>query len=191
VAIVVMVLFPVGAWALSFTNVAITDPGGVNQAKVTSTGQLQTHPNGPLTVNFAPGSQQYHYQTHAEENAGSCQNVTPAVPAGKALVVTSIVVDVAVVTAPPVRMYTWIGTEAAPCSVHTAVDISQGSSAGSGAESKTIAFPSGLFVKAGHTVSMQLQGTNAQTYVSVHGYVVSSGTCQAAAVGFTDPIGCY
>ena len=37
----VMLLLPVSAWAtVSFTNVAITDPGGVNRAKVDSTGAL-------------------------------------------------------------------------------------------------------------------------------------------------------
>jgi hypothetical protein len=37
----VLLLLPAGAWAaVSFTNVAITDPGGVNRAKVDSTGAL-------------------------------------------------------------------------------------------------------------------------------------------------------
>ena len=46
------VLFPVGAWAaVSFTNVAITDPGGVNRAKVDATGKLAVGDgSGSLTV---------------------------------------------------------------------------------------------------------------------------------------------
>jgi hypothetical protein len=36
VTFAVLLLFPVGAWALSFSNVGITDPGGVHQAKVNS-----------------------------------------------------------------------------------------------------------------------------------------------------------
>jgi hypothetical protein len=49
--VAVVVLFPVGAWALSFSNVAITDPGGVNQAKVDATGKLAVGDGtGPLSV---------------------------------------------------------------------------------------------------------------------------------------------
>ncbi len=51
VTFAILMLFPVGAWALSFTNVAITDPGGVNRAKVDSTGALKIGDGtGPLTV---------------------------------------------------------------------------------------------------------------------------------------------
>jgi hypothetical protein len=48
----VTVLFPFGAWAaVSFTNVAITDPGGVNQAKVDANGRLSVGDGkGALTV---------------------------------------------------------------------------------------------------------------------------------------------
>jgi hypothetical protein len=41
VTFAILLLFPVGAWALSFSNVAITDPGGTNQAKVTNAGRLK------------------------------------------------------------------------------------------------------------------------------------------------------
>jgi hypothetical protein len=46
------ILLPVGAWAtVSFSNVAITDPGGVNRAKVDATGKLAVGDgSGPLTV---------------------------------------------------------------------------------------------------------------------------------------------
>jgi hypothetical protein len=49
--VAVVALFPVGAWALAFSNVAITDPGGVNQAKVDATGKLAVGDGtGPLSV---------------------------------------------------------------------------------------------------------------------------------------------
>ncbi len=46
------ILLPVGAWAsVSFSNVAITDPGGVNRATVDATGKLAVGDgSGPLTV---------------------------------------------------------------------------------------------------------------------------------------------
>ncbi len=49
--ITIAIAFPVGAWAVSFTNVAITDPGGVNRAKVDTTGKLAVGDgSGSLTV---------------------------------------------------------------------------------------------------------------------------------------------
>jgi hypothetical protein len=51
VTFAVLVMFPVGAWAVSFSNVAITDPGGVHQAKVDATGHLYVGDGaGQLTV---------------------------------------------------------------------------------------------------------------------------------------------
>jgi hypothetical protein len=49
----VLLLLPVGAWAVSFTNVAITDPGGVNQAKVDSGKNLHAAVADPAGVNVA------------------------------------------------------------------------------------------------------------------------------------------
>jgi hypothetical protein len=58
--IVAAVMFPAGAWAaVSFSNVAITDPGGVNRAKVDTTGKLAVGDgSGPLTVDGTVGSRQ-------------------------------------------------------------------------------------------------------------------------------------
>jgi hypothetical protein len=47
-----VLLFPIGAWALSFSNVAITDPGGVNQAKVNGSGQLSAAVTGKVTAAY-------------------------------------------------------------------------------------------------------------------------------------------
>jgi hypothetical protein len=49
----VLLLFPLGAWAVSFTNVAITDPGGVNRAKVDTGKNLHTAVADPGGVNVA------------------------------------------------------------------------------------------------------------------------------------------
>jgi len=53
VTFAVLLLFPIGAWALTFSNVAITDPGGVNQAKVDSGKNLHTAIADPGGVNVA------------------------------------------------------------------------------------------------------------------------------------------
>jgi hypothetical protein len=42
VTFAVLLMFPIGAWALTFSNVAITDPGGVNQARVDTGHNLHT-----------------------------------------------------------------------------------------------------------------------------------------------------
>jgi hypothetical protein len=79
--IIGVVALPASAWALSFTNVAITDPAGVNRAKVSTGGALSTSgtatPATPANLVRTDGS-----------SAGSCSFVY-AVPAGKALVLTS------------------------------------------------------------------------------------------------------
>jgi hypothetical protein len=49
----VLLLLPVGAWAVSFSNVAITDPGGVNQAKVDGGKNLHAAVADPAGVNVA------------------------------------------------------------------------------------------------------------------------------------------
>jgi hypothetical protein len=56
--IAAVVLLPVGAWAaVSFTNVSITDPGGVNRAKVDTTGKLAVGDGvGPLTIDGSVGA---------------------------------------------------------------------------------------------------------------------------------------
>lgn len=55
--VIAAIAFPVGAWAVSLTNVSITDPGGVNHAKVDSTGRLDVGDgSGPLTVDGAVSS---------------------------------------------------------------------------------------------------------------------------------------
>jgi hypothetical protein len=55
--IAAVMLVPVGAWAVTFTNVSITDPGGVNRAKVDATGKLAVGDGvGPLTVDGAVGA---------------------------------------------------------------------------------------------------------------------------------------
>src|SRR5689334_7825874 len=100
VAALLAIAFPVGAWAVSGSNVFVTDATSGVHAKVTSTGQLQTHPNGPLTVNgsvtagYAAGSLLHspsvggNYSVQADScGSGTCQTLFKP-PAGKAAVVT-------------------------------------------------------------------------------------------------------
>jgi hypothetical protein len=97
----VLLLFPVGAWALSFSNVAITDPGGVNQAKVNASGQLSAAVKGSVTAKVAFPTTAIVHSDDGFGNpvvypndcgSGFCVKLI-APPVGEALVVTSIHVN--------------------------------------------------------------------------------------------------
>jgi hypothetical protein len=192
VTFALLLLFPIGAWAVSFSNVAITDPGGVNRAKVDSLGSLQTKVSGAVTTQATPPSREYNVTMPAlQSNPLMCSNVTAAVPAGNALVVTSLTVAVnSGVTTPPFDTWVEAGTASTPCSVTAGKFIAYAVSNDKIA-TINIPMPSGVTFKAGHTVSIgvhALGAGSAQADVTVHGYLVASGQCQAAAGG---PIGCY
>jgi hypothetical protein len=192
VAIAVMMLFPVGAWALSFTNVAIIDPGGVNRAKVTSTGQLETHPNGPLTVTGAvtatqtPPNASYTDTWAGFETSGICSQVSAPVPAGKALVVTSITVYVESVTAGAAVVSLSAATPGTPCT--SRLDAEHIGKLAIG-ESKVVPFTSGFPVKPGRVIGLTIGSTSgdAVAVVTTHGYLVSSTLCTVTG----PPSGCH
>ena len=180
-----MVLFPIGAWALSFTNVAIIDPGGVNRAKVNAAGQLSTSAavTGSVTATATAPSASYTNTTLVAESA--CSSVTPTVPAGKALVVTSITVSIAAVTTGPVFVDALSATPGPPCGAVDAVDQVYISAKG---ESGVMSIPSGFPVKPGHVVGLSMFSTSgdAAAVVAVHGYLVSSTLCTVTG----PPTGC-
>jgi hypothetical protein len=77
--IVGIVMIPATAWAVSFTNVAITDPGGVNRAKVSAGGSLQI---GGTATEANPAT---FFRVFAGVSDGQC-TVAYTVPTGKALI---------------------------------------------------------------------------------------------------------
>jgi hypothetical protein len=97
VAIVVMVMLPVGAWAVvSGSNVFVTDATSGVRAHLTSKGELETHLNqalsvtGAVTATQTPPSKEYHAQTYAT-TVGCVDIAVP--PAGYAIVITSVTMD--------------------------------------------------------------------------------------------------
>ncbi len=93
IAVLVALALPVGAWAVVNSNVAITDPGGVNRAKVNTAGQLQTTAavTGSVTATRAlPGSMFAVASRGFIEDGFDSQALLLSAPAGKAYVITSV-----------------------------------------------------------------------------------------------------
>jgi len=200
--VVVTVLFPVASWATSGSAVFLTDPHNNHHAAVDAAGNVQTHPNGTQTVNGAvtiggtanvsgsviatptsPGAS-YNSFGIAGESAG-CNSATAPVPAGEALIVTSITVRVASVGTGPVAVYALSATPGSPCVSVTTVDAIDISGAG---VSDVMSFPSGLPIGPGHLVGVSFGSGSGNTLatVAVHGYFVSSALCTATG----PPTGC-
>ena len=202
--ITIAVAFPVGAWALTFSNVAITDPGGVNQAnvdaqhnldtatrdavsgvaaKVNSLGQQLATVTGSVTATPTPLSASFDNETPVCQPS-PCTSLTPTVPAGKALVVTSVTVAVSFVTTGPAIVSLVAATPGSPCSGLSNADISEVSNSGM---TEVIPFPQGYPIKAGHVLGLNLTSDSgdASAYVTVKGYMVST-TCAVSG----PPTGC-
>jgi len=206
--VVVTVLFPAASWAVTGSSVFLTDPHNNHRAAIDAAGDLQTHPNGTQTVTGTvgvdgsvsvngtanvsgsvtatptPPSASYNSFAIAGESAG-CNSETAPVPAGEALIVTSITVRIASVTAGPVSVYAVVAKPGSPCSTLNtadAIDIS-------GADvSQVMSFPSGFPIQPGHLVGISLASNSGDALgtVAVHGYLVSSALCTVTG----PPTGC-
>jgi hypothetical protein len=169
----VTILFPVGAWAVTGSNVFITNASTGAHAAVTSGGALTV--TGSVNANQAQPASTFTYFSGASETSG-CNRVTPPVPAGKALVVTSVNVAVNAVTTGPVFVVVDAATGASPCGAIESVDESYVAGAKT---SEDVQIPSGVVIKPGHAVGVFLQSASgdASAVVHVHGYYVASTLC--------------
>ena len=178
----VTILFPVGAWAVTGSNVFITSASTGAHAAVSSTGALSV--TGSVNANQALPASTFTSFSGAAESTG-CNRVTPPVPAGKALVVTSVNVAVSFVTTGPVFVAVDAASGASPCGAIESVDESYVPGTKT---SEDVQIPSGVAIKAGHAVGVFLQSASgdAQAVVHVHGYYVSSSLCTVSG----PPQGC-
>jgi hypothetical protein len=171
-------LFPVGAWALSFSNVAITDPGGVNQAKVNNAGQLSAAVKGAVTATPAAASQFFHKWTIV--GTGPVVAATP--PPGKALIVTSLQLD-------------WFGTDFAndPYVFFEVGDATCTSFVEGGNDffeidlpnandGRTIPITPGWPIPAGDALCVQKGGGTSFTNVMTFGYLVPANSVPPLAI---------
>ncbi len=179
--IVAAVAFPVAASAVSGSSVFVTDSTSGAHAKVSSTGALNV--TGSVNDSLAPPASTFTYFAGATEATG-CNPVTPAVPAGKALVVTSVNVAVTGVTTGPV----FIAVDAASTSPCAPIESFDESYVPGAQTSEDVQIPSGVVIKPGHVVAVLMDSTSndASAVVHVHGYYVASTLCTASG----PPAGC-
>jgi hypothetical protein len=175
-----MVLFPIGAWAVTGSNVFVTDATSGVHAAVNSGGQLNV--TGPATA--APALT-YNHSTVVIEN-GNCFPLNGPLPAGKALVIAMVTVTVASVTTGPVSVEIGRASGTGACA---GSPLNATALADTGA-TEFIPFPSGLDVKNGHSLGISVTSLShdASTTVSAHGYLVPATQCQSGTGG---PTGCY
>jgi hypothetical protein len=180
--ITIAIAFPVGAWAVSGTTVFPTDSVSGKTASVNALRQLSVAATGSVTATQTPPNSSYTYFGIATE--GSCDAITPAVPAGKALVVTSITVEVDSVTTGPARAAPYSETST-PCDGELLDYIVVGGTK----TSSVIPFTTGVPIKAGHKLSLVVASPSGDAFVNVtvHGYLVASTLCTVTG----PPVGCY
>ena len=90
VTLIVVVLFPVGAWAVMGSNIFVTDATSGAHAKVDSNGNLQTKvSSGSVNATLAAPNQQFISTVTFSDVGPKCKTlVTP--PTGKAVVITAV-----------------------------------------------------------------------------------------------------
>ena len=168
--VLVLLLFPVGAWALSFSNVAITDPDGVNRAKVNSLGQLSV--KGPVTATPALPSLFVRGPITSSSGGSYTKVIAPSV--GAALVVQSIHLD-------------WVGASAGG---YATLGIGNSTCAGVAAleyhdlpvarDARDFSYQPGLIIPGGKALCLSVDATGATVFPTAYGYLVPASTIPPA-----------
>ena len=184
VTLATLLLFPMGAWALSFTNVSIIDPGGANRAKVNSSGQVSASIVG--SVDATPAAPQLSATkgwrgTFASDNL---YQTVYTVPSNHAYVINSIDVSVKDKPGPnPLTVLVWATTncDASSYSYAAVGNGLVGHLVFLAPGRQTITLPAGLTIAAGHRLCSTafdgyVDGTNTLYYVA-NGYYVPPSKC--------------
>jgi hypothetical protein len=176
---IVMALFPVAAWGISTSSVFLTDPHTNAHAAITKEGQLSTRVSGTVFTQVSPGAS-YNAVQLLDQTKSGCSPVTAPVPSGHALVVTSVTVTVKIVASGPVDADLYVG---AACT-----QLAAGLTAAGPGQSVTLPLPSGLPIKPGHRlfVNLSSQSGNAAVLVDTNGFYAPSTQCTVAG----PPVGC-
>jgi hypothetical protein len=162
-------LLPVGAWAVSFSNVAITDPGGVNQAKVDSGKNLHAAVADPAGVNVAKVDAKNNLNTATRDAVSGVAAKVNGLGQQLAAITGSVSANVAYPTSAIVHSNNGSG--------HPVVGA--GSSCSSGSCPKLIAPPAGkaLVVTSIHVDTYALGAGGYFTFLRS-----SDGTCSTASL---------
>lgn len=175
--LIVTVLFPVAAWAVTGSHVFITDPRNGHYGAVDTAGNVQVKVNGGVDV--APPTQ--FVESHQITLVGSYLPILTA-PAGKDLVVTTIDED-------------WSGDNLATAS-YAEITVANGGTCASpsfaleyffdlptGAGSHDFHLTPGYVVPSGKSLCALKAGTsNPEVFLGAFGYTVAKGSVAQPAV---------
>ena len=188
VTLIVVLLFPLGAWAVSGSNIFVTDATSGSHAKVDGNGSLQTKvSSGFINATPAAPNQQYISTVTFSDVGPKCKTlVTP--PTGKAVVITTVHYQVRTYDAGPNTRLGDLGhSGSSGCtSGNVALDgvsffgnVPQ-SNIWQGAASQQLTFPSGVAVANGHTLTASVAGGPDDNWrITAFGYLVDAGQCTA------------
>jgi hypothetical protein len=173
---IVTVLFPVTAWGIAGSSVFVTDPHTKAHASINKAGQLAV--NGTVNT-VAPGAS-YNSVQLLDQTKQGCSPVTGIVPKGRVLVVTSVTVTNRSVSPGPVDADLWVG---AACT-----RVAAGVSLPGIGQSQTLPLPSGLPIKPGERlfVNLAAPSQSAIVLVATNGYLAPASQCTATG----PPVGC-
>jgi hypothetical protein len=170
VAVIVMLMLPVGAWAVSGSNVFLTDATSGTHAAVNSTGALTVAQASPKN-----------FYVHERFPTGVWSKLaTP--PAGKALVITSILFDTWAVASPGLgsNIALEMSTTDNSCTSITNTQVADVNPSGVGAT--TVPFQPGLVVPANRSLC-ELNGNPGSLNVEVYayGFLIPAASAPAGA----------
>jgi hypothetical protein len=171
--VAIVVAIPAGAWAVSFTNVAITDPGGVNRAKVSAGGALSTTVTGTASP-AAPANLVRLYAYAVDQ----CHQAY-VVPAGKALILTAATIFVRPSASAQVGEVDLVRGTAGSCAETVGIGLTDPNQSNLGYATSQIDFGAGLAIKAGSTLSTA--ASNGDGLLMVRGYLVPASQVPASA----------
>ena len=173
---IVTVLFPVTAWGIAGSSVFVTDPHTRAHASINKAGQLAV--NGTVNT-VAPGAS-YNSMQVVDQTKQGCTPVTGFVPKGRVLVVTSVTVTVKSMSLGAVDTDLWTGI--------ACTQVVAGLTVPGPGQSQTLPLPSGLPIKPGHRlfVNVASQSGNALVVVDTNGFYAPATQCTASG----PPVGC-
>ena len=186
--LLVTIMLPVGAFAVTGNNVFVADPTTGVQAKVNGAGQLSAAVTGSVTATpAAPSSTFVHVAVVDFVQGSQYQSIFIGAPAGKALVITGISVNPYQPsfqgdTRPAIMAFRTVG---ATCS---AFKSSIGALSISTASSTALAYPSGVAIGQHALCAEYVLGAIPPTGWSftftftINGYWIPATQCQALNV---------
>jgi hypothetical protein len=186
VTLLIVVAFPFAAFAVTGSNVFVTDATSGTRAKVDSLGNLQTRvSSGFVNATPAAPSQQLVRTATFSDVGAKCKTLV-APPTGKAVVITTVHFQIrAYDNGPNTRLGDLGHSGSSGCTtgnvpldgVSFIGNVPQ-SNIWQGAASQQLDFPSGLAIANGHTLTVSVAGGPDDNWrITAFGYLVNANQC--------------